>query len=356
MKKIIILITIMLIMFGLIFSDRVGTLSEVMKPDNISVFQDDLYVIEGATIYIYSLKDLQLQKKIGKRGEGPGELKAIPAYPNRVTGYPEYILVESPDKIVFYSREGNLIKEKRKPSQTTQIIPIGKNYVVKRLGPGEDNRTAYSNIYIYNSNMKKVKRLYSQKWVQQGGTPPAIKLDMVVDFINIRVYENKLFIDESPGGFLVEVFDQEGNKLYNIKKPVKLIKVTKEHRKQLIEDLKEDPWVKPQIKLFGGWNEAKKLFTMNFHDYFPAIQNIEISDNHLFIQTSRIKNDKDEYLIMGLKGENLKKVLIPRMTKTSFMSKIMGVKLNVIHNNKLYYLKENEDEEEWELHVEKIEF
>ena len=355
MKKIIILIIIMLILFSLIFSDRVGTLSEVMKPDNIHVFQDDLYVIEGATIYIYSLKDLQLQKKIGKKGEGPGELKAIPGYPNRVTGYPEYILVESPDKIVFYTREGNCLKEKRKPSQTTQVIPIGENYVVKRLGPGEDNRTAYSNIYIYNSNMKKVKRLYSQKWVQQGGTPPAIKLDMVVDFINIQVYENKLFIEESPGGFLIEVFDQEGNKLYQIKKSIKPVRVTGEHKKQIIEDFKEDPYVKPQINMLGGWNEAKKLFTMNFHEYFPAIQNMEIS-GHLFIRTFRIKNDNDEYLIMGLKGENLKKVLIPRMTKIPFMSKIMGVKLNVIHNNKLYYLKENEDEEEWELHVEKIEF
>lgn len=343
-------------MFGLIFSDRVGTLCEVMKPDNISVFQDVLYVIEGATIYIYSMKDLHLQKKIGREGEGPGELKAVPGYPNRVSGYLEYILVESPDKIVFYSREGNLIKEKRKPSRTTQVIPIGKNYVVKRLGTGEDNRTVYSNIYIYNSNMKKIKRVYSQKWVQQGDTPPAIKLDMVTDFINIRVYENKLFIDESPGGFLIEVFDQEGSKLYQVKKSIKPVRVTGEHKKQIIEDFKEDPYVKPQINMLGGWNEAKKLFTMNFHDYFPAIQNMEISGNHLFIRTSGIKNDKEEYLIMDLRGKNLKKVLIPRMAKIPFMSKIMGVKLNVIHNNKLYYLKENEDEEEWELHVEKIEF
>ena len=356
MRGIIIFVIMILIMFSLMFSDKIGTLNEVLKPDNISVFQDDFYVIEGAAIYIYSLEDLHLQRKIEKKGEGPGELKAIPAYPNRVTGFTEFILAESLDKIVYYSRIGDFIKEMRKPTGTTQILPLGKNFVVKLVGPGEDNKTAYSNIYIYNSNMKRVKKLYGQKWVQQGGTPPAIKIDMVMDFINIQVYKNKLFIEESSSGFLIEVFDQEGNKLYQIKKSVDLKKVTEENREQLIEDLKEDPWIKPQINAFGGWNAAKKLFSMNFHDYFPAIQNMEISDNRLFIRTSKVKNNKDEYFIMDLKGENLKKVLVPAMTKTPLMSKVMGVKLNVISNNKLYYLKENEDEEEWELHVEKIEF
>jgi hypothetical protein len=36
------------------------------------------------------------------------------------------------------------------------------------------------------------------------------------------------------------------------------------------------------------------------------------------------------------------------------MSKILGAKLHTIYDDKLYYLMENEDEEEWELYVEEI--
>ena len=104
-------------------------------------------------------------------------------------------MVEGINKILFFSRDGQFVKEKRKPPGTTQLMPIGDNFVAKRIVPSpEDDRMALSAIYLYDSEMKQIKSLYSQKWVQQG-TPPSIKLDMVSDFINFRICDKKIFVD-----------------------------------------------------------------------------------------------------------------------------------------------------------------
>jgi hypothetical protein len=352
MKKILIILLMMLFAF-LIFPRKIGELTEVLKPDNISVFQEDLFVAEGSTFYIYSIENLHLKKKFGRKGEGPGEILSVPNFPTRVHGFPDYVLVEGLNKIVFFSRKGEFIKEIRKPTGTTQMLPLGNHYVAKRIIPSEDNRTIMSAIYLYDSEMKLIKSLYNQRFVQQG-SPPNLKLDMVSDFINFRICDGKLFIEESSKGFFIEVFDENGNKLYEIRKNPEPVLVTASHRDQLIADLKEDPWVKPQIKALGGWEQVKKIIKFEFREHFPAIQNLDISDHKLLVQTFREKQGKEEYIIMDLSGKIEKTVYIPCKVKVSLMPQIMGVKLYAIHNQKLFYIKENEVDETWELHAENI--
>jgi hypothetical protein len=352
MKKILLLL-LLILLIGFLSAKKVGPLPEVMKPDNISINKDDLFVAEGSTVYVYSIRTMQLKKRFGKKGEGPGEIMSIPNYPTRINGYPEYILVEGLNKIIFFTRKGKFIKEKRKPTGTTQMIPIGNHFVAKRVVPSEDNRTINGAIYLYDSNLKPLKTLYSQKWVQQGA-PPNVEIDMVGDFVHFRTCDGKIFIEESPLGFIIGVFDETGNKLYEIKKSFKPIKVTGAHKEQLITNLREDPWTKPQIRALGGWEEVKKILDMQFPDYFPPIRSLDISDNRLLIQTFREKSGKDEYIIMDLKGNIQKTVYVPRRAPTPLMARLMGVKLYAIEKDNLYYIKENEEEEEWELHVETL--
>lgn len=347
------LIVLLMLLPLLIYPRKIGELTEVLKPDNISIFENDLFVAEGSTFYIYSLDDLQLKKKFGRKGEGPGEILSIPNFPTRIHGLPDYILVEGINKILFFNREGEFVKEIRKPAGTTQMFPLGNHFVAKRIIPSDDNRTILSAVYLYDSDMKQVKSLYEQKFVQQGA-PPNLKLSMVSDFINFRVYDKRLFIEESPKGFLIEVFDENGNRLYAIKKSPEPVVVTAAHRDQLIADLKEDPWVKPQIQALGGWEEIKKIMKLEFQDHFPAIQNLDISDGKLLVQTYREKQEKEEYIIMDLSGKIEKRVFIPRKVKVLLMPQIMGVKLYAIHNQKLFYVRENDEEETWEFHIENI--
>ena len=343
-------IFVLLLLFSsLVFPSRVGSLPEVLRPDNITIYDNELYVVEGAEISIYSLKDLSLKREFGKKGEGPGELKIVPGFLNKVAVFPDYIMVVGVDKIVFFSKEGTFIKEKKKSFLLVQVIPVGKNFVVKRNRYSEDRKDLYVCISIYSPEMEEIKELYRQKHVQQG-----TKLDMVMDFINLNVSEDKIFVDESAGGFVIEVFDSQGKKLYRIDKDYEKIDVTGEHKNAIIERFKEDPLIKRQIKLAGGWDELKKRFMMKFMDTYPPIQSMEISGKKIYVQTFNVKEGKSEYIVMDLKGKIIKKVYLPRFENTPLLSKLLGARLQTIYNDKLYYLMENEDEEEWELHVQEI--
>jgi hypothetical protein len=73
-----------------------------------------------------------------------------------------------------------------------------------------------------------------------------------------------------------------------------------------------------------------------------------------YVQTYKAKENKEEYVIMDLKGNIIKRVYIQKFDNVTLTGKMLGTKLHTIYNDKLYYLVENEDEEEWELHVEEI--
>jgi hypothetical protein len=350
--KTFILVIILLILTNFGFPGIVSSLPEVLKPDNITVYENELYVVEGAEISVYSLENLKLIRKFGKKGEGPGELQVYPNFfYNKVSVFPDYIFAVGALKVIFFSKDGEVIKEKKKPLLLMQVVPVGDNFVVKRVRP--DNKLLYNCISIYNSQMQEIKELHCQKFVQQG-QPPAAKVDMIMDLLDFKVYDDKIFIEKSTNGFLLEVFDLKGNKLYQIEKDYEKIKVTDIHKKETIERFKQDPRIKAASNQLGGWAETKKLFTMKFADYFPAIQSLEISNQKLYVQTSKVKENKSEYMIMDLKGKVIKKVYLPWFENTPMMSKILGAKLHTIYNDKLYYLMENEEEEEWELYVEEI--
>jgi hypothetical protein len=338
---------------SLVFPTVVGSLPDVMKPAMIVVYEGELYVGEGAITSVYSLKDLKLLRKFGKKGEGPGELLEIPDFPNKITVLKDRVFVTGIGKVIAYTREGTFVKEFRTHQRVIQLLPVGKNFVAKELGGSEDGKSTVSMIVLYNPKMEKIKELYRQEWIQQGALP-GIKLYMPLDFVSFAVINDKVFVDESAKGFLIEVFDSSGKKLYQIKKDYEKLEVTSDDKNRLETNLREDPTVKVAIKRLGGWNEAKKIFQMVFLQYFPAIQGIEISGQRLYVRTFKAKDDKEEYLVMDLKGNIIKKVFIPRNLEVGFRARIAGGKLSSISEGRLYYVKENEDEEVWELHVEEL--
>ncbi|NTU52059.1 MAG: hypothetical protein HGA94_06470, partial [Candidatus Aminicenantes bacterium] len=68
-----------------------NTLTGVFMPEMITVSGDTLYVVEGPEVLAFSLKDRALLRKIGGRGEGPGEFRAADYWYNTVTVLPDAI-------------------------------------------------------------------------------------------------------------------------------------------------------------------------------------------------------------------------------------------------------------------------
>ena len=344
MKKLIVSILMLFLSVVYILGAKVGTLpQQVLKPEMIRVFDNNVYVLEGASISVISLKDMRFIRKFGKIGEGPGELQVVPFYSIVMHVFPQYILVDSFNKLIHFSHEGKVIKEIKKTTEIKEVLPIGKKFVAKKFQAGE-NGMQFTAVILYNSNLEEIKELYKQTFPVSKG-----RIEVIPDSLNFCVENNKVFIDRSPEGFVIDVFDSEGKKLYQIKKDYKKIKVTEALKNSAIEWLKNDP----MVKQFGSMERVKSVYKLEFPEYLPAIESMVTSSRKICIGTFNKKDNKEKCLVMDFKGNQLQELYVPQLQRRKLVDEQFGLAryFYSIDNNKFYYLIENEDDEEWEIHA-----
>jgi len=327
------------------FSVKIGELKQVLKPENISVFNDELYVVERANVYIFSLPQLKFLKKIAGKGEGPGELKVTPMWYNSLSVNGSLIFIDGIDKIIFFSKLGEFIKEKKKPLNIHRMTPIKHQFVASNMTEMV-GQIQYQAIKLFNDQLKQIKVLFKQKSPVQSALETT---EMIPDIIDFQVYENKIFIERSREGFIIEVYNSEGDRLYQIKKNYEKVMVREIHKNEALHKFRQDPFVK-QI----GFERLKRMSKFVFPKFFPAIQNINVTDNHIYVRTYRRQEEKEEYVVLDLKGKILKSVYLPRVNTAPLMAHLTGVKYYTINNGTFYYILENEEKEIWEIHTQKI--
>ncbi|UCH92993.1 MAG: hypothetical protein JSV88_22250 [Candidatus Aminicenantes bacterium] len=312
-----------------LFPERLATLPEIMKPASISVENNQLYIVEKSTIYLYSTKDFKLVKQFGRKGEGPGEFKNIPI----LKVFPDYLLINSFGKFMYFSRNGEFLREKKIPRMFIfPVLPVGENFVGMEMKFNRESKKGLTAITIFDKDLKTIKVIAESERRRQGisGT---FEMEMVRDHLRYDVSGENVFVGDTKKGFFIEVFNSKGNKLYQIKKEYEKLEVTDEYKNNRMESMKKSPY----------FNQVKDRFKFTWRKYFPAFGNFSINNGKIYVFTYK-KKDKDkkrEVIVMDLKGSILKKTFLPD-----------GV-ISSINNDRFYYLKENE-EEEWELFVESI--
>lgn len=351
MKKIWLIILVVITVFHL-NGKQLTVLTEVLQPDQFMVAGDRFYIMEGVSIFIYSLKDLKLIKKFGKKGEGPGEILHTPFISNAFTALADNkILVDGINKIIIFSGDGTMIKEIRKKGRVANVIPVGDGFVTTRIKTTDEDKKVYIGAVLVDAEMNVTKDLYAQPMPQQGNN-----IQMIPDTLHVTVYEDKIFIEESANDFIIEVFDNKGNSLYKIQKEIPPLKVTEKDKEALLQEFKDDRLVQFQMKNAGGWEEFKKLLVFHYPDTYPPIRDMLVRNGKIYIRTYITQNDKEKYHIFDLKGKELKTVFLPKPMLASLITRLVSriVRFFDIYKDTFYYLVENEDEEEWELHFEPI--
>jgi len=107
----------------------------------------------------------------------------------------------------------------------------------------------------------------------------------------------------------------------------------------------------PRIKKFG-WENFKKIVKIVHDNYLPPVQSMTVNNGHIYIRTNNKKGDNTEFMILDNNGKEIKRVFLPIKVETSFISKVFGTsaKFYKFYNDKYYYVVENEEVEEWEIH------
>ncbi|MGE5341970.1 MAG: 6-bladed beta-propeller [Candidatus Omnitrophota bacterium] len=302
------------------------------RAPELYVEDDYIYVYDRAsqTIDIYSGRDYKYLTTFGRMGEGPGEFKFIKVFKI----YPDFIYIFALDKIAYFSKKGVLWKEQRVLPNSGAYIPIKDNFVYQKIFEDKEENIDY---ILADSNFKTIKHIYSTHFpLLTGGNRTKRSRMLVMPLVQQTVYKNKIYIADTTRGFFFTVFDASGNKLHDINIPYKKIPIKSEEKQKYI-----DRWV--------GWYGKKRLnrIDFTFPDYFPAFNDFKIADDKIYAFTyvmNPVSAKIQDLYILSLDGKLLKKATIPYSIAQSYD----------IHKNKYYYIMDNEDTENWELHMEEI--
>lgn len=316
-----------------VFPVKIAEFPQLRYPAGFEIEGEKLYLNEGESIAIYSMKDFMLLKRFGRRGEGPREFKldentpAVAIHLNK-----DSLQVNSIKRISFFTKEGEFIKV-MKSVEGDYLQPVGENFVGWRRIYLEGIR--YDTINLYDANLEKIKLIFKRR----NGIQPKLKrinpLTWLVDYCS--VYKDKIYINGLDGN--IYIYDQKGEQIADFAIDHPRLKMTGKDRKGMLRHYREeDKYWKAR------WERLKTWFC--FPDYFPYVRFFSIEGDRIYIHTFREEKEKHEFLILDLKGKVLKTTFLPIAKETYFLPYPYEIK-----DGRLYQMMENEDTEAWELHV-----
>lgn len=356
------LLSILMIKFGWTLASEgakttVVTLSEIVNPIAITVDSNQIFISEDDSVSIYSLDDYRLLKKFGREGEGPGEFKFGPY----VTPLSDHLFINSSSKISFFSREGEFKNQKIIPFGYAHteypMLPVKNNYVGFRYEVLQEHLLNYQKyrdfIFVatlYNQELDQLKSFYRGAPRQltpppppskKGTPPPKVDYEVIYDYQDLAVYEDKIFIPDTRKGFYIAVFDHQGNLLYEVSKKYKKLKVTDEDKEDYM-----------RVETSSRFATRNQRLNFTFRKHYPAFFSFKIADGKIYVTTYEKKDNKYKMVIMDLEGKVLKKTfafpLAPWQRTCDWF--IPHSSEYDIHNDKIYYLVENE-QQKIDLHI-----
>jgi hypothetical protein len=311
-------------------------LPDVLKPGRIAVSSSRIFITEQPRIHIYSLKDFKLIKTFGKEGEGPREFKYSPWGPPMVVfPFSDRLLINSLNKISIFTQDGEFIKEMKAPAFTV-FSPLKNGFVGNPMVPNKNNQSVLA-VTIYNSQLEKVKEIHRSDMT----VGPGAAFHLPPSSFTHQVYKDKIFVVIGTEGFVIDVFDLEGKKLYRIKKDYTPIPVDKDYENEAMHWFKNES---PFRQMIGT------MFKVTFKSHFPAIKDMLVDGDKIFVLTHKESNSKREVIVLDLEGKELKRTFLAFPPEEPFFTSV----LYFIRNNTLYTLHEDEETEEWELHIEEL--
>jgi len=334
MKKIIILLFIFIVC-NITLAGKIVPLPELLKPISIQLDNSQIYITEGTTIYIYSLDNFKLVKKFGKDGEGPQEFKILPQLPLIINVSTNRIMVNSLGKVSYFTKNGEFINEEKvKAGFVFNLIPMGK-YLAGQ-GVSQENNIRYRSINIYDRELNKIKEVCKVEDNFQG---PGQGFKVVHTAFSHQTMGNLLFVAQSKD-FIINVYNQKGTERSFITMDYELVNFTQKDKDNINEYIETDASIKQFSEL---------LKPIRYPDEFPAIFTIYSVDQKLYVMTWKRVNQQNEFFVFDKDGKLIKKSFLPLAYQNALLPSPFAIK-----NNKFYQVVENEETEEWDLHINKI--
>jgi len=318
---------------GTVHAELVAKLPQVMNPFFLTIAGGRMYIVENevaAHIYTLDAKGVAFVKTFGREGQGPGEFDFI--YTIRV--FKDHLDIPGSHKLSRFSLDGDYVSEVTVTVGVFKgaVYRLGDGYVVRDLN--FDDKGVTQTIRLCDEGFKLVKEIGAHT------TPENVmKINLVSDYYAPRVAGDRLYVIDAAEDSVVTVYDRNGVREKEIRLPLEPLKMTAALREAVIKPLK-DSWTGPT-----RWEDyEKRLF---FPDHTPGLDYFEVCDGRFVTRTYKYRQDLVEFAVFDLQGGELKRLDLP------FTGRLSNGILFCFYQGRYFYLRENPDEEVWELHVEK---
>jgi len=316
---------------------KVGNMPEVSNFSELYIFKNKVYAIDTKIhVDIYELNPFRYIKQASKYGAGPGECPVMPS----MVIYPDYFYLFRYGRCMYFSLNGDYIKEYRIPKPNLHLFaPLGKNFLSHKIT--DDQTASYHELSICTYTEKegirhkKVAYIYVSPHRKQKNN--RYMYCPFGDFFKYSIVGDKIFIPDSTRGMFAEIYDFNGNRFSQIRLNYEKLTVPEENKKKLKEKLEAIP----------AFSAMKDRYYLDFLEYYPAFQYAALDKGKVYFLTFYKKGQMREIIIADWKGKFIKRSYVTVLNDTEIIK-------CAISDNKFYYLFENEESEEWELHVEDI--
>jgi hypothetical protein len=313
--------------------------TEPINPTQLLMDDERIYVADFPHVFIYSKTDYSLKAKLGGDGEGPGRFQFHPgSLVNKTAAFnidicSGQLMVSSQGKLSFYKTDGTYIRElKTSHRHDHRFSMIGDTYLGLTSRRGRDG-LFYIRLNLYNSTLKPVKEIFQFKRFSQ---PPKGDLHVVYDQGVIYDTDSTNIFVTAVGreGSVIDVFDRSGRKMYSISHEYETPVVSEQDRLRYMDFYRAGP-------LKYVWERFKKQ--IRFPSHFPGLRDFRVNDGNIYVLTFMKSNRESEIIVFGLKGNFIRKVRIPLAENDIYLYPYC------IFQGHCFQLKENPDEECWEL-------
>ncbi len=334
-------VLILALLTTLAWGSRVVPLPGKQNPDSVTVQGDLVYITDGVTISIYKDdgKKVTLLKTFGKQGEGPREFRVPMSAVGRLNLFaqPGLLVVNSVNRVSLFSPDGQYRKEIQ-TATGRKFMPLGKGYVA--YASVNENKTLFLTINFHDDQLRKTGEIFRKDYYVQPNKPfnlPKLGIGNNARAI-YTVAGGKLYVMGAED--IIHVFDEKCKKAYDIPLKYDKLSITEAQKKQIRADLDVLLPSKTMQRLLrsNGFFPAK----------FPA-RLFTVADDKIYVPTHRKKGDKSEIIIFDTHGKEQKRVYLPFYDETLLLPCPYS-----FGNNRLYQIYDNEETEEWELHIHEI--
>lgn len=308
-------------------ASQTAQLEDIERPILMEVGKNNIYVIDGFEIKVFSKKTKKLIQKIGKKGEGPGEFRNTPI-PQLLE---DKIVVYSAGKLSLFKYDGYFINDIKIHTKAYWVKRVAdEKYIGFKIVSEPDE--FYITYNILDNEFKVVKEFYRGQFV--------LHKNRTKDLFETTFFDtqNGKIIYAHNKGFKVDVLDKDGTLIAKIRRDEKEVPFTNNDRKKIVDFIKTHPDYKNFYKIW----EKMTIFPKKY----PAILTCRVTGNKIYIITYLQKKQKSECFIYDLKGNFVKRTFIPLKSDSPLM---ISYPFD-IYEGTLFQLIDNLETETWSLH------